>query len=44
MLIPNATIWHTRIQNVDALLTAPGLAVSKSIGSRRSVPSGSSRR
>jgi UDP-N-acetyl-2-amino-2-deoxyglucuronate dehydrogenase len=24
MLIPNATIWHTRIQNVDALLTAAG--------------------
>jgi UDP-N-acetyl-2-amino-2-deoxyglucuronate dehydrogenase len=24
MLIPNTTIWHTRIQNVDALLTASG--------------------
>lgn len=24
MLIPNTTIWHTRVQNVDALLTAVG--------------------
>jgi predicted dehydrogenase/flavin reductase (DIM6/NTAB) family NADH-FMN oxidoreductase RutF len=24
MLIPNTTIWHTRIQNVDALVTAAG--------------------
>jgi UDP-N-acetyl-2-amino-2-deoxyglucuronate dehydrogenase len=24
MLIPNETVWHTRIQNVDALLTAAG--------------------
>lgn len=24
MLLPNTTIWHTRVQNVDALLTAVG--------------------